>query len=149
MFLFKKIVALFSFPLLRCLVLLWCTRRQKAGKILVSIGTSLLLIFSYPFVPNLVLRPLEQRYPPAPDLATGPTTAPGPVGGQADKRIVVLSGGHTSDPELPAPTRSAANPCTGVWKGSDFIRPAQGASSFCPARGLTRAQRLRSWPGWP
>ena len=61
----------------------------------------LLLIFTYPFVPNLVLRPLEQRYPPAPDLAAGPTTASGQAGAQAGRWIVVLGGGHTSDPELP------------------------------------------------
>jgi uncharacterized SAM-binding protein YcdF (DUF218 family) len=105
MFLLKKIVAPFFFPLPLCLellllglVLLWCTRRQKAGKILVSVGTGLLLIFSFPFVPNLALRPLEQRYPPAPDLVAGQTE---PDGTRAGKWIVVLGGGHSSDPQMP------------------------------------------------
>lgn len=133
MFLFKKIVAPFFFPLPLCLellllglVLLWCTRRQKAGRILVSVGTGLLLIFSYPFVPNLVLRQLEQRYPPAPDLAAGPTTAPGPVGAQAAKLIVVLGGGHTSDPKLPVTNQIGGESLFRVLEGVRLYQAGAG-----------------------
>jgi uncharacterized SAM-binding protein YcdF (DUF218 family) len=66
MFLFKKIVPQFLFPvplvlelLLLGLALLWFTRRQRAGRVLVSAGTGLLLIFSNAFVSHLLLRPLE------------------------------------------------------------------------------------------
>lgn len=104
MFLFKKIVPLFIFPVPLCLellllglALLWFTRRQRAGKILVTAGTVLLLILSYSFLPNLMLRPLEQRYPPVLDPAASQI---GPKEVQA-KYIVVLGGGHTSDPKLP------------------------------------------------
>jgi len=133
MFLFKKIVAQFFFPLPLCLellllglVLLWCTRRQKAGKILVSVGTGLLLIFSYPFVPNLVLRPLEQRYPPAPDLAAGPTTAPGQIGAPAGQWIVVLGGGHTNDPELPVTSQIGTESLFRVLEGVRLYRAGPG-----------------------
>ena len=102
MFLFKKIVPQFLFPvplvlelLLVGLALLWFTRRQRAGRLLVSAGAGLLLIFSNGFVPNLLLRPLEQQYLPVPDLTAGPA---GPA--QAIKYIVVLGGGHLTDPKL-------------------------------------------------
>ncbi len=105
MVLFKKIVPLFFFPVPLCLelllgglALLWFTRRQKAGKILVSAGAGLLLILGYSFVPDLLLRPLEQKYPPVADLAAGQA---GSKEVQDIKCIVVLGGGHTSDPKLP------------------------------------------------
>ncbi len=105
MFLFKKIVPLFIFPVPLCLelllgglALLWFSRRQRAGKILVSLGAGLLLIFGYAFVPDLMLRPLERQYPPVADLAAGQA---GPQAAQAGKYIVVLGGGSTSDPKLP------------------------------------------------
>ena len=51
MFLFKKIVAPLFFPVPLCLeilllglLLLWFTRKQKAGKIIVSIGVGLIIL---------------------------------------------------------------------------------------------------------
>lgn len=133
MFILKKIVAQFFFPVPLCLellllglVLLWCTRRQQAGKILVSVGAGLLIIFSYPFVPNLALRPLEQRYPPASDLAAGPTTAPGPVGAQAAKLIVVLGGGQISDPNLPVTNQIGGESLYRVLEGVRLYRAGPG-----------------------
>jgi uncharacterized SAM-binding protein YcdF (DUF218 family) len=105
MFLFKRIVSSFLFPVPLCLemllvglALLWFTRLQRAGKILVSVGTILLLAISYPFVPNLALRPIEKSYPPIPDTTV---SQPGSNGSQAIKWIVVLGGGHIDDPKLP------------------------------------------------
>ncbi len=102
MFLFKKIVAPFLFPVpltLLCLssgiFLLWFTTRQKTGKILVSLGVVLLAFSSFKFTSELMLRPLEYKYP-AFDQATN--------SGEADGKpafVVVLGGGHTSTTELP------------------------------------------------
>jgi len=71
MFLFKKTLAPIFFPLSLCLgflllglFLLWATRSQLAGKIFVTLGTGLLVLLSYPPLPNLLLRPLESKYPP-------------------------------------------------------------------------------------
>ena len=54
MFLLKKIIAPLLFPLTACLlligvglVLLWFTRRQKAGKIFATSGFALLVVLSY------------------------------------------------------------------------------------------------------
>ena len=98
MFLFKKIVAPFFFPLSICLEIfligllcLWFTRRQKAGKIIVSIGVILLTAISYGAVSDMFLGPLESKYSPIMDISTF----------QDIKWVVVLGGGHFSDPKLP------------------------------------------------
>jgi len=53
MFVMKKIVALFFSPFCLCLEILvlglfclWATRRQRLGKVLVTLGTVLLLLLS-------------------------------------------------------------------------------------------------------
>jgi uncharacterized SAM-binding protein YcdF (DUF218 family) len=102
MFILKKIVALFFNPVPLCLeilavglLLLWCTRRQRAGKVMVTLGTGLLAVLSFSFGPNLLLKPLESGYPP---LRHPPAQASVPW-------IVVLGGGVNSDPTLPSIAR--------------------------------------------
>lgn len=97
MFLFKKIVAPFLFPLSICLEILltglftlWFTRRQKRGKIIVTIGFILLAMISYGAVSDIFLGPLEYKYPPILDISTF----------QDVKLVVVLGGGHCTDPRL-------------------------------------------------
>jgi uncharacterized SAM-binding protein YcdF (DUF218 family) len=128
MFLFKKIVASFFLPLPLCLgllllglILLWFTRRQAVGKVLVSAGTALLLICTYSFVPDLALRPLEQRYPVL-DLAAGQA---GP-NGQGSKWIVVLGGGHTSDPKLPVTSQIGSESLYRVLEGVRLYQARPG-----------------------
>jgi uncharacterized SAM-binding protein YcdF (DUF218 family) len=99
MFLIKKIVAPCFFPLslglgLLCLGigLLWGTRRQRAGKICVTLGTGLLVLLSYYPVPHWLLRPLEHHYA---HLRTVNFLAPT---SRAIKWIVVLGGGEGGVP---------------------------------------------------
>jgi uncharacterized SAM-binding protein YcdF (DUF218 family) len=98
MFLFKKIVAPLFFPvtlilgiLLLGLFLLLLTRRQKTGKMVVLIGIIFLGMLSYNAISDGLLRPLEYQYPPLLSLENIKNV----------KWIVVLGGGHTSDPKLP------------------------------------------------
>ena len=70
MFVVKKIVALFFYPVGLCLGILilglfclWATRRQRLGKVLVTLGTVLLLLLSTSFISSGLLVPLEHRYP--------------------------------------------------------------------------------------
>ncbi|MEW6570522.1 MAG: envelope biogenesis factor ElyC [Nitrospirota bacterium] len=106
MFLLKKIVSqlFLPIPLILCflligLILLWFTKRQLTGKILISLGALLTLVFStsIPTVP--LVRPLENKYKPD-DIQL------------ADKHfsieeecpikfVVVLGAGHTTDDRLP------------------------------------------------
>jgi uncharacterized SAM-binding protein YcdF (DUF218 family) len=112
MFLVKKIVALFFYPVGLCLGILilglfclWATRRQRLGKVLVTLGTVLLLLLSTPFISSWLLVPLEQRYP----ALLHPETVSGvPKDSISPKWIVVLGGGHVSDPSLPANSQISA-----------------------------------------
>lgn len=102
MFLMKKIVSRFLFPLPLSLellfiglFLLWFTRRQRTGKALVTCGAMLLLGFSNIFTSNALIRPLEQRYPPL--LAVGRAGAKVPN----VTFIAVLGGWADDDPNVP------------------------------------------------
>jgi uncharacterized SAM-binding protein YcdF (DUF218 family) len=97
-FLFKKIASTFLFPVPLCLEImvvglffLWFTRKQKAGKILVTLGVALLAVLSYGTFSDMLLKPLEYSYPPKPGIEEI----------RRAKWIVVLGGGHTSDPTVP------------------------------------------------
>lgn len=105
MFILKKIISGFLFPLpLSLLVsftglyILWFTARQKSGKILVSTGLIMLTLFSYSAVADRLLKPLERQYNPleTQSVSTIPETESG------IRFIVVLGGGHITDPELPS-----------------------------------------------
>ncbi len=130
MFLFKRIVSSFFFPVPLCLemllvglALLWFTRRQRAGKVLVSAGTVLLLIISYPFVPNLALGPLEQSYPPVPEAAASQTAS---KGAQAITWIVVLGAGHASDPKLPVTSQIGSDSLYRLLEGVRLYKARPG-----------------------
>jgi uncharacterized SAM-binding protein YcdF (DUF218 family) len=104
MFLFKKIVAPFLMPVPFCvallligLLLLWFTRRQRAGKLFVTAGTLLLTLLGYGFASDVLLRPLERSYTP---VATTEAAT-----GRAVRWVVVLGGGSSSDAGLPPAER--------------------------------------------
>jgi len=79
------------------LLLLWFTRKQKAGKTVVTLAGVLLLLFGSHFFSGPLLTRLESRYPP---LFITPG-APAAVGLSEVKFIVVLGGGFTPDPSRP------------------------------------------------
>ena len=106
MFILKKIIAQLFFPgplcleiLIAGLLLLLFTRKQKAGKILLSIGVILFTLLSYPALSNIFLRRLEYQYPPLISTAAS-DFVPDEVVPQV-RWIVVLGGGHISDPKIP------------------------------------------------
>jgi len=98
MLLLKKIVAPLFSPLPFCieilllgLIVLWFTRKQKTGKVVVSLGVELLAALSYDAVSNALLRPLEYKY-----------DSPRNLDEISDvKWVVVLGGGHIFDPRVP------------------------------------------------
>ncbi len=101
MFLLKKIISPFFMPVpaylflaLLGLFFLWFTRRQKIGKVLVTIATLLLGVLSYGLVSDILVNPLEQEYKPIKRFETL----------QDVKWIVVLGGGSDVDPGLPLST---------------------------------------------
>ncbi|MGD0126378.1 MAG: ElyC/SanA/YdcF family protein [Terriglobia bacterium] len=103
MWLLKKVVSRFLFPVPLCLellvvgLLLCFTRRQKAGKVVVALAGLLLFLFGTHFFASLLLDPLESRYPP---LSITPG-APVPAGLRDVKFIVVLGAGFRGDARRP------------------------------------------------
>lgn len=105
MFLFKKMIGPLLYPLSLCMVLLIIglimllfTKRQRAGKAVLSIGVILLMAFSYHGLPEYVLKPLEYRYPPLLNAETASGT----------KWVVVFGGGGSYDPKRPATAQLAS-----------------------------------------
>lgn len=106
MFMFKRIFSNLLFPVPLCLeiltlglFLLWFTRRQRAGKLVVTIGTLLLLLLSNYAVTDTLLIPLEGKYPALLDPKSSESiTRDNKTSGTM---IVMLGGGHASDPQLP------------------------------------------------
>jgi uncharacterized SAM-binding protein YcdF (DUF218 family) len=99
MLLVKKIVGPLFFPmtlvlgmLILGLFFLFLTKRQKTGKVLVLIGTLSLGLLGYDGISESILGPLEYKYPPVLTVENHQTV----------KWIVVLGGGHTSDPNVRA-----------------------------------------------
>ncbi|OGR30043.1 MAG: hypothetical protein A2139_04525 [Desulfobacca sp. RBG_16_60_12] len=131
MFLVKKIVALFFYPVSLCLGILilglwclWVTRRQRLGKGLVTLGALLLLLMSLPFISSGLLTPLEYRYPP---LLNPEIVSWGQNGSTSPKWIVVLGGGHVSDPRLPANSQISAAALGRVVEGVRLYKAIPGS----------------------
>jgi uncharacterized SAM-binding protein YcdF (DUF218 family) len=106
MFLLKKLVSPFILPVPICiglmalgLFLLWFTRRQQAGKIAVTLGTFLLALMGIRIFSEMLVGPLEARYPPI-GLGSEPLAASASENDPV-RWIVVLSGGHVPDPRVP------------------------------------------------
>jgi uncharacterized SAM-binding protein YcdF (DUF218 family) len=124
MFLFKKIVSPFFYPLPLCveilllgLILLWFTRKQKTGKAFVSIGVILLVALSHNAVTDRLLGPLEYKYPPLKSMA--------PV---SDVRwVVVLGEGYSSDTRLPVTSQLSGGSLARLVEGIRLQRMVPGS----------------------
>lgn len=98
-----KIVSPLFFPvpliceiLLLGLILLWFTRRQRAGKVLVTLAAALLLFLGNRRISATFLRPLEQRFSPL--GFRSPASVPSAI--RKSRFIVVLGGGYSADPHI-------------------------------------------------
>ncbi len=107
MFLFKKMVAPLFQPvtlilasLIIGLVLLLFTKKQKTGKAVITVGVIMLALLSYGSFSDRLLIPLERQYHP---LTIESAAIDQPSHGiYSAKWIVLLGGGHTDNPKLPA-----------------------------------------------
>ena len=125
MFLFKKLVAPFLMPVpfglalvLLGLLLLWFTRRQRAGKRLATLGALLLLLLGYGFVSDRLLGGLERRHAPVTDVSA----AAGRV-----RWVVVLGGGSSADEGLPAALRLSEASLARLVEGVRLQRQLPGS----------------------
>ena len=140
MFMLKKIVAPCLYPFSLCLVILilglwflWTNRRPRLGKWLVTSGTVLLLLLSVPGISRQVLLPLESRYP----ALLHPETVPwGEISSTSPKWIVVLGGGHVSDPRLPANSQISATALGRVVEGVRLHKAIPGSRLLLSGGGV-------------
>jgi uncharacterized SAM-binding protein YcdF (DUF218 family) len=131
MFILKKIISGFLFPLPLSLLLsfiglymLWFTTKQKAGKILVSVGVIILTLFSYSIIADKLLRPLERKYDSF--EMKGSSSVSKIEDESAIKYVVVLGGGHTSDPELPLISQIGRSSLVRLMEGIRIYRKYPG-----------------------
>ena len=106
MFIFKKLISQFFLPVPLCLelfiiglVLLLFTRKQRAGKLIISIGVILFTLLSYEVIPNILLKPLEYQYSSL--MLTTPSDPTTDDIVPSVKWIVVLGGGDIPGPKIP------------------------------------------------
>ena len=123
MFLLKKMIAPLFFPLPFCFLLigvglglLWFSRRQRAGKVVVTSGFLLLVIVSYGTLTGPLLQSLEYS-----------TRAPEPAALAQAKWIVVLGGGSSPDPALPVTSRANGTTLARLVEGIRLQRDIPGA----------------------
>jgi uncharacterized SAM-binding protein YcdF (DUF218 family) len=105
------------------IALLWFTQKQKAGKILVTLGALLLLLFSLNPVADRILGPLERWYPAGTAVRKGEAPSLDP----SIKWIVVLGGGHNSDPEVPVISQLSFFTLVRLVEGIALYRALPGA----------------------
>ncbi len=123
MFILKKIIGgllqplpLVLLSLLVGLLLLWFGRRRHAGRGWVTLGALILLLSSIGPVVDLVRLPLEQRHAVyAPDAGPVPT------------HVVVLSGGHFNNPDLPFSSRLTGDALNRLVEGIRIHRLHPGS----------------------
>ena len=127
MFLMKKVFSRFLFPLPLSLellfvglFLLWFTRRERAGKALVTCGAMLLLGLSTTFTANALLRPLEHRYPPLAVIHAG-------AGLHTVTYIAVLGGWADDDPNVPITSHVSPDQMVRLIEGVVMHREIPGS----------------------
>jgi uncharacterized SAM-binding protein YcdF (DUF218 family) len=141
LFLAKKIVSLFLNPValsLEILILglfcLWGTRKQRLGKVLVTLGTIFLLLLSLSVISRGILAPLESRYPALlhPEIISWP----GDGRDGSPRWIVVLGGGQVSDPRLPVTSQISQAALGRVVEGVRLYKTLPGSKLLLSGGGV-------------
>jgi uncharacterized SAM-binding protein YcdF (DUF218 family) len=127
LFLLKKFISPFFQPLSIVLVLLvsgliliWMTKKKNLGRIIITLGTIVLLIACYGFLADLLVVSLENRYLPLLDVKY--------IQNAKDiKWIVVLGGGALPDPRLPLSSQLGPSSLTRLLEGIRLHRQLPGS----------------------
>jgi uncharacterized SAM-binding protein YcdF (DUF218 family) len=141
MFLLKKIVSQFLYPYSLCLEILilglfflWASRRPRLGKALVTLGTVLLLLLSTSFISSRLLTPLECRYPAI--LHPEKIAWEGHPIEASPRWIIVLGGGHVSDPRLPPNSQISEAALGRVVEGVRLYKAIPGSKLLLSGGGV-------------
>ena len=126
LFWLKKFVSFWLMPLPACMTLLVAglvltrsAKRAKLGRALLIAATTLLLLFSNKVVSQWLIKPLETRYAPMPELRDG-TPPPPPLA--ACRYVVVLGGGHSDTPWLPSTLKLSTSSLSRITEAVRLLR---------------------------
>ena len=131
MFILKKIIGSLALPLPLCLLisffglfLLWRGRRELTGKILVTIGLVSLTLLSYNPVSRALNAPLQGSFNAymTSKASVSAIKETGKV-----KYVVVLGGGHNSDPLIPVTGRLSSHSLFRLMEGIRVFRQNPGS----------------------
>lgn len=107
--------------LLAGLIFLWCTKRQTTGKVIITIGVAILLLFSLSFFPNMCLRYLEHKH-------VSYIASQMKEDNFSDiKYVVVLAGGHILDPKIPVTSQFCYEGLVRLIEGIRLYKKCQKA----------------------
>lgn len=141
MLIFKKIFSQFFFPIplvtylfLVALILLWFTKKQKTGKILISFGIVLFLVMSYGGISNILLKNLENRYDRYDVSKLLEDFIKNEKG--LTQLIVVLGGGYTPDPEIPVTSQLNYQSLVRLIEGIRLYRSIPGSKLLLSAGNM-------------
>ena len=130
MFLFKKILAPFFYPIPFSLLLIilglfiFHKRRKKAGMILFFTGLGLFTLLSFNPVSNSIIRPLEYRYE---GYALKSADYPSVRNSLSVDYVVVLGAGHISDPAIPITSQVNSPTLVRLIEGIRILRENPGS----------------------
>jgi uncharacterized SAM-binding protein YcdF (DUF218 family) len=127
MFLVKKFLTPLFYSLTMTVIflvvglsLLLFTRRQKAGKIVTTAGVLLILVLSIGPLPDMMLKPLEDRYPPLMLKTDGAPAA-------QVKWVVILGGGVRTESGLSLADQIAPNALVRLVEGIGIHHQSPGS----------------------
>jgi uncharacterized SAM-binding protein YcdF (DUF218 family) len=120
-FVLKKIVSQLLLPMPLCftiiflgLMFLWFTKKQKTGKVLVSVGFAVFLLLSYGVGTDKLLLSFEKEFPPY-------------DGKRGAEFVVVLAGAIISDPNIPATSQLNSSSISRMVEGIIIYRKNPGS----------------------
>jgi len=142
MLVLKKLLSALLLPISLCLeifllglLLQWFTRKERTGRMLVTLGVLLFALLGWGIISDKLLDPLEYRYPPLltvedPNILTAEEDDP-------IKWVVVLAGGHTYDPQIPITSRISKESLVRLIEGIRLYRQVRGSRLLLSGRGFS------------
>jgi len=142
---FKDYVAGFFSPTPLCgflliigVVLLWSRKKEKTGKILVTLGIGLFLLFGFDSITGLFLNQLENKYPGL-KVET--------INDEIRKQIhyvVVLGGGFADNPDHPLTSQVNVFSLTRLVEGIRIYRELPGSVLIFTGKGWSKVTEAQS-----
>ncbi len=115
------------------LVLMRSAKRARLGRALAISGLLTLVVLSNKYVSKWLLRPLETRYAPIPELVAGTPLPPALAG---CRFVVVLGGGHGTTPDMASTNRLSSSALARVAEGVRILRMLPEAKLIVSGPGV-------------